>query len=64
VGLVVFLREQEIPRLAEIFPSPEFYVPPAEVIAAEVLRPAKGQFNVIHMARDSKRTFTRRAGTS
>src|ERR1035437_9341655 len=33
VDFVVFLRDGDIPRLQEVFPSPEFYVPPVEVIA-------------------------------
>ena len=57
VDFVVFLREKEIPRLVEVFPAPEFYVPPAEVIAAEVLRPTKGQFNVIHSGTGFKADF-------
>lgn len=50
LDLVVFLRHEDIKRLAEIFPSPDYYVPPEEVIAAEIARPQKGQFNVIHVA--------------
>jgi hypothetical protein len=34
--------------LQEAFPAPEFYVPPSEIIAFEITRPGKGQFNVIH----------------
>lgn len=49
VDLVLFLRHDDIHRLAEAFPSPEFYVPPEEVIAVELARPAKGQFNVLHV---------------
>jgi hypothetical protein len=49
VDLVLFLRHDDIRRLAEAFPSPEFYVPPEEVIAVELARPAKGQFNVLHV---------------
>jgi hypothetical protein len=48
LDLVVFLRHTDIPRLIEAFPAPEFYVPPADAIAAEIARPAKGQFNLIH----------------
>jgi hypothetical protein len=48
VDIVVFLRVEDIRRLQEAFPSPDFYVPPAEVIAAEIARPQNGQFNVIH----------------
>lgn len=48
VDFVIFLRGDDIHRLHEVFPSPEFYVPSAEVIASEIARPEKGQFNVIH----------------
>src|SRR5882672_4112661 len=50
LDVVVFFRHDDIQRLTEAFPSPEFYVPPAEVIEAEIVRPQKGQFNVIHVA--------------
>lgn len=49
LDLVVFLRHEDIRRLIEVFPPSEFYVPPEEVIAAEIARPQKGQFNVIHI---------------
>jgi hypothetical protein len=48
VDFVVFLWQADIVRLQEAFPSPEFYVPPPEVISSEIARPTKGQFNVIH----------------
>jgi hypothetical protein len=48
LDLVVFLRPSDIPRLIETFPASEFYVPPPEVIAAEIALPEKGQFNLIH----------------
>jgi hypothetical protein len=48
IDLVVLLRQHDIARLLEAYPAPEFYVPPAEVIAAEVAREQRGQFNVIH----------------
>ena len=57
VDFVVFLRKGDIPRLQEVFPSPEFYVPPAEVIAAEIARAQKGQFNVIHSDTGFKADF-------
>ena len=49
LDVVVFLRHDDIRRMVEAFPSPEFYVPPVEAIAAEIARPEKGQFNVIHV---------------
>lgn len=48
LDVVVFLRKNDIARLIDAFPAPEFYVPLPEVIAAEIARPEKGQFNVIH----------------
>src|SRR5512136_2545243 len=47
VDFVVFLRNEDISRLRQAFPSPEFYVPPAEVIATEVARAQRGHFNII-----------------
>src|ERR1051326_673524 len=35
VDLIVFLRYADIPRLSEVFPAPEFYLPPPETIGAE-----------------------------
>lgn len=57
VDFVVFLRDEDIARLPEIFPAPEFYLPPTEVIAAEMARPAKGQFNAIHADTGFKADF-------
>src|SRR5206468_764412 len=49
LDLVVFLRKDDIQRLAAAFPSPDFYVPPEEVIVAEIAREEKGQFNLVHV---------------
>ncbi len=57
VDFVIFLHDSDIARLREAFPPPEFYVPPAEVIAAEIVRPTKGQFNVIHADTSFKADF-------
>jgi hypothetical protein len=48
IDLVVFLRTSDLAKLPELFPPPEFYVPPSEVIAVEVARRHHGCFNVIH----------------
>jgi len=50
LDLVVFLRQEDIQRLVEAFPTPEFYVPPREVILAEMAREQKGQFNLVHVS--------------
>ena len=57
VDFVVFLRHTDIARLQETFSPPKFYVPPTEVIASEIARPAKGQFNVIHVNTGFKADF-------
>jgi hypothetical protein len=57
LDLVVFLRHEDIRRLMEAFPQPEFYVPPSEIIAAEIARPQKGTFNVIHSDTGFKADF-------
>lgn len=49
VDVVVFLREEDVRRLAEAFPAPEFCIPPEEVITAEIARPVNGQFNLLHV---------------
>ena len=48
VDFIVFLRYEDIARLRQAFPQPEFYVPPTEVIAVELAREQRGHFNVIH----------------
>ena len=42
VDFVIFLRGTDIARWREMFPSPQFYVPPPEVIAAEPRARPKG----------------------
>jgi hypothetical protein len=54
VDLVVFLNDTDIQRLPEVFPRAEFYLPPEEVIMAEVARPQRGHFNIIHSATSFK----------
>lgn len=57
VDFVVFLKGEDIRRLQEVFAPPAFYVPTTEVIAAELARPAKGHFNVIHVDTGFKADF-------
>ncbi len=49
VDLVVFLNDKDIARLAGIFPSNDFYLPPPEIIAAEARRGKRGHFNILHL---------------
>ena len=57
VDFIVHLRREEIARLQQVFPSPEFYTPPAEVIVTEVAREQRGHFNVIHADTGFKADF-------
>jgi hypothetical protein len=57
IDFVVFLRGDDISRLADAFPSPQFYVPPHDVIAAEVARANHGHFNLIHVNTGFKADF-------
>jgi hypothetical protein len=57
VDFVVFLRFDDIVRLRAAFPASQFYVPPPEVIAAEIAREEKGSFNVIHADSGFKADF-------
>src|SRR5205809_4977854 len=56
VDFVVYLRTDDVPRLREMFPSPEFYLPPPEAIYAELAR-ERGHFNAIHADTGFKADF-------
>ena len=49
VDFIAFLNGKDVQRLPEMFPSPDFYVPPSETIAAEIAREKRGHFNIIHV---------------
>lgn len=57
VDFVIYLRDADIARFQEVFPAPEFYLPPTEIIATEIARQAGGQFNVIHTDTGFKADF-------
>jgi hypothetical protein len=57
IDFVVFLRAAVAPRLAELFPPPQFYVPPADSILTEVQRSTRGHFNIIHADSGLKADF-------
>ncbi len=48
IDLVALLETTQIPKLPELFPESDFYLPPADVIAIESRRDAHGHFNIIH----------------
>jgi hypothetical protein len=48
IDLVVFLNENQIKDLGELFSSGEFYFPPPEIILVESRKESRGHFNIIH----------------
>lgn len=57
IDLVVVLRLENLSQLSEAYPAPEFYLPPAEVMAVEIARERHGHFNVIHTNSSLKADF-------
>ncbi|MCF8145636.1 MAG: hypothetical protein K9N21_17120 [Deltaproteobacteria bacterium] len=50
IDMVVMIRVRDAERIAEAFPSTDFYCPPKEIIRIEANRPLRGHFNLIHHA--------------
>ena len=46
--LVVAMNPRQVASLIEAFPSADFYLPPAEILQAELQRDSRGHFNIIH----------------
>jgi hypothetical protein len=61
MDLVVDIPPAVIRNLATIFPTPEYYCPPLEVLQDEHLR--RGQFNILHPASGLKVDFVFRKPT-
>lgn len=47
IDLVLEIKIADIPRLVEAFPEADFYLPPSEVIATEIVRGNRGHLNII-----------------
>lgn len=47
VDVVLDIKPTDIAKLIEAFPETDFYLPPVEVIEAELLRGSRGHFNII-----------------
>jgi len=56
VDLAVAVSEEQVEKLYAIFPENDFYVPPAEVLRSENVRP-RGHWNVIHARSGLKADF-------
>lgn len=46
--LVVSINPSQVQSLLDAFPEDDFYLPPTEVIQAELQRESRGHFNIIH----------------
>jgi hypothetical protein len=57
IDLVVELSQLQVRLLPTAFSPPEFYCPPADVIAVETQRSSRGHFNVIHLETGFKADF-------
>jgi hypothetical protein len=49
VDIIAHFRPSGIGELLKVFQVPEFYIPPADVLAVETSRTQRGHFNIIHM---------------
>lgn len=48
IDFVLLLRLADIGRLRAVFPEQDYYIPPSDVLIAEVNRTHRGMFNLIH----------------
>ena len=48
VDIVLTLRRDQAKHLAKAFPGADFYLPPDEVIEAEIARRQRGHLNILH----------------
>ena len=48
VDIVLSLRRDQARLLAAAFPEEQFYLPPLEVIEAEIIRRQRGHLNILH----------------
>lgn len=46
--LVVSMKPPQVSLLVKAFPEDEFYLPPVEVLQAELQRESRGHFNILH----------------
>ena len=46
--LVLAIHPDQVTSLIEAFPAADFYLPPSEVMQAELQRESRGHFNIIH----------------
>lgn len=57
IDLAVALEDRELQSLPTLFPEPDFYCPPQEVLAVENKRECRAHFNIIHIPSGLKADF-------
>lgn len=57
VDVAVLIGRKQLAGMALIFPDPDYYCPPVDVLEIEVARPSRGHFNVIHSGTGLKADF-------
>ena len=57
VDLAVHLQPEAVEQMPVVFPESGYYAPPREVLLAELARPVRGHFNVIHLPTGQKADF-------
>jgi hypothetical protein len=60
IDIVVDLKQQDARRLETLFPQPEFYCPPLEILSDEIIN--RGQFNLLHVPTGLKNLACRSNG--
>jgi hypothetical protein len=49
IDIPLLVTPKDIPTLLDCFAEPEYYCPPADVIASEIARDCRSHFNLIHI---------------
>ena len=49
IDLILEIQSTDVDSLRLVFPETGFYLPPADVIHSERIRPQRGHFNIIHL---------------
>jgi hypothetical protein len=57
IDIALFLPENRSRELLDLYPDSDFYCPPVEVLEAELKRPNRGHFNIIHTSSGLKAHF-------
>lgn len=57
IDIIIDMKGLGASDLEKLFPPSAYYVPPAEVIASEAMKPTRGHFDVIHMSTGLKADF-------